>query len=286
MVNVSLAFQKLSSRGQPGASAVNLNTLPAIYRPKPMLLTNTFALPSAAIAAVLLVFLLILMQSASADITSMRDQLKTTDQQLQQKVLQRNVLTRNIANVQKKITEAEASRNSLTAALSTLEEQTIGITRALEVATESLSSNISASVNYADNILTISGRAPAGRLVLSYFGRLDSSGRFGEVTIKNMSSIEGAGADFTLIGNLEKQGNGTSSTRVAVDNLPSTITPTGVSSDKGTLTISGRSPDENIVFSYVRRLETSGEFREIIIASMARNKDGGTDFSLVLKTGE
>ncbi|MFH0768442.1 MAG: PilN domain-containing protein, partial [Chloroflexota bacterium] len=256
------------------------------YRPKPVLLTNVFALPSAAVAAIVLVLLLVLMQIASADIASMGDQLKTAELQLQQKMLQRSVLTNNIINLQKKIAETGASQNNLTAELGVLEGQTIGITRALEVATVSLSSNTSASVSYTNNIVTTSGRAPAGRVVISYFVKLDNSGRLGELTFQNMNIAAGGGSDFTIIGNLGKQVSGTSSTRVAIDNLPGDIIVNGVKFDKGTLTISGWSPDEDVVFSYARRLEATNRFHEVIIASIAQNEEEGMDFSIVINTGE
>ncbi len=290
MVNLSLALQMLSPGRQAGLSLVNLNALPALYRPKPTLLTNAFALPAAAIAAALVAFLVVLMQITVADIASTDAQLKATEQQIQQRQLQRNVLTKNIAELEKKITETKASGDNLVTALTTLENQKDGFYLALKkVVIESLSSNVSlSSITYGENTLTISGQASDGRVVVSYFRRLDISGRLGEVAIQNMSSVEGEGATFALTGNLEKE-NGITSTRAVVDNLPSTITLTSLSPIENGLTIGGTAPDENEILSYMRRLEASGKFSDITSTSMIKNKDGGMDFSLILlilKTGE
>ncbi len=117
-------------------------------------------------------------------------------------------------------------------------------------------------------------------------GRLDSSGRFGEVTVTNMSRSDDEGMDFTLLGSLDKQGTGVSGIEVALNSLPTTISLTNVSSTNGTLGINGRSPDEDEILSYLQDLEASGKFSEITITSMSRIEDEGMDFSLVLEVGE
>jgi len=286
MVNIGLALQEFSSGKEAGVSAVSLNVLPVPYQPKPISLTNILVPSGAGVATVLLALLVMLTQITSADIASIRGQLNTTDQLLQQKLSQRQALAGKIAKLNKKISEAEASRDSLSSAAGSLEKQKTRIILAMEVAIESLSGNvILSSISYADSILTISGRAPDGKIAVSYFRRLDRSGRLGEVGIQNMSPVEGESIGFTLIGNFDKQG-GVSNTGVVVNSLPSTITLTGVSSINGVLTIDGLSPDEDEVFSYLRDLEAGGEFSEITIASMTAIEDGEIEFSLILKGEE
>jgi len=286
MVNIGLALQKLSSEKEAGASAVSLNVLPVPYQPKPISLTNILAPSGAAVAAVSLAFLIMLTQITSADIASTRAKLNTIEQQLQQELSQRQVLVGKIAELNKKISEAEASRDSLNSAAGSLEKQKTRIILAMEVAIKSLSGDvILSSINYADSILTISGWAPNGNIALSYFRRLDRSGRLGEVGIKSMSPVGGEGVVFTLIGNFEKQ-SAASSIGVVVNNLPITITLTGVSATNGTLTIDGRGTNEKEILSYLRVLEASDRFSVITITSMTAIEDGGMNYSLVLKTGE
>lgn len=287
MVNIGLALQKLPSGKEAEPSVANLDALPASYQPKPISLTNIFALPGAAIAAGLLIFLVMLIQSTSADIASIRVQLNTTDQLLQQKLSQRQELAGNITELEKNIIEIETSRDNFAAAVSTLENQSTGINYDLEVTINSLPDTINlSSISHANGALTISGQAPSEMEVLSYLMNLDTSGRFGEITITNMSRIEGRGMDFTLLGSLQTQSDVVSSIEVALSSLPTTISVTSVSTTNGTLTINGRSPDEDEVLSYLQELEASGKFREINITSMTTMEDGGIEFSLVLKTGE
>jgi Tfp pilus assembly protein PilN len=193
LVNIGLVLKKLSSGRAAGTPVVNLDVLPIPYQPKPPSLTKVLALPGAAIAIGLLVFLLIFVQSTSADVALMRGQLNTTSQLLQQKLSQRQELMQEI-------TEAEAPNDSFIRALGSLEKQSNIINGDLEVTVNSLPSQISlSSINYDNSVLTIQGRAPSEQGILSYLENLDTSGRFWEMTVTNMRRIEGEGMDFTLI---------------------------------------------------------------------------------------
>jgi len=287
MVNIGLAFKRLEAGKATGPLVTNLNTLPTPYQPKPISLTNIFVLPTAVIALGLLFLSVTFMQDTSADIASMRGQLDTTTQLLQQKLSQKQELAGHIAELQKEITEVEAACGNYTAVLGGLETQSAGITRHLEITLKSLPNTVTlSSISYDNNILTISGRAPSERDVSSYIGNLVTGGWFGEITISNMSRVEDGGMDFTLLSSLQTESSGTSSIEVALNRLPATISLTNVSSTDGTLTVNGRSPDEDEVLSYVQDLEASGKFSEITISRMTRIEDEGMDFSLVLKTGE
>lgn len=287
MANIGLAFQELSVGKDAGPTVVSLNILPAPYQPKPISLTNILALSGAAVAAGLLVFLVLLVQNTSADIASIRSQLNTTDVLLQQKVAQRQKLTGNIAELEKKIAELETPRDSITAALGGLEKQSAGINRDLEVTILSLPGTMSlSSIGHITSILAISGRAQSERDILLYLQKLDASGRFGDITITDMTKVKDEGINFTLLLTLQAQSIGASSMEIALGSLPTTISLTGVDSAEGRLIISGRSPGKDEIFSYLRALEASGKFSEITISNMKRTEDGEMDFSLILKGGE
>ncbi len=287
MVNIGLALQKLLSGKEAGPLVVNLNALPVPYQPKPISLTNILVPPGAAIAIGLLAFLVILTQSASANITSVHTQLDTTEQLLQQRLSQKQELAANIAELQREITEVEASRDNFTTVLGILETQTTGINRHLDITLKSLPNTISlSSISHAENLLTVSGRAPSEAEVLSYLIKLDASGRFGEITVTNMTRIEGEGMDFTLLGSLQLEDDRFSSIEAALSNLPTTISLSSFNAANGTLTITGEAPDEDEVLSYLRDLEASGIFGELTITSMTKMEDGGMNFTLVLKAGE
>lgn len=73
-----------------------------------------------------------------------------------------------------------------------------------------------------------------------------------------------------------------SNLEVATDSLPSTVALTSISYSSSLLTISGKSPSEAEVLFYARKLESSGQFSETIIASMKRMEDGSMTFTLLL----
>jgi len=283
MANIGLVHQKLSSGKEAEPSVTNLNVLPTPYQPKPLSLTKVLALPSAAMAISLLVFLVMFIQGASADTILLRDRLESTNQ----KVSQRQELAENIAKLEQRIAEVEVSRDNFTTVLGSLEKQSNGVSDNLKVTVNSLPSTMSlSSISYANNILIITGKAPSKNEILLYLSKLDASSRFGEFTITNMSRINDEGMGFTLLGSPEKQSTGVSSIEVALNSLPTTISLTSVSYTNNTLTINGRSADEGEVLSYLQDLEASGKFSEVTITSMSRIEDEGMDFVLVLRTGE
>lgn len=283
MVNIGLSLQKLSSGKEARPSVINVNALPASYRPKPISLINILAPPGTVIAVGILAFLVILTQNYSADIESINVQLNKANQLLQQK----QQLAGNIAELQKKINEIEASRGNFIAALGGLGKQSAGMNNDLEVTIKSLPSAVYlSSISHANGILTISGRAPTEKRVLEYLTGLDASGRFGEITITSMSRVEGEGMDFTLLGSLQGQNDRVSSIEAALNSLPTAISVTNVSTIDDTLNIDGRSPDESQILLYLQSLEASGKFDDITITSMTRIEGGGMSFSLVLKIGE
>ena len=199
MVNMGLTLKEIPSEEKAGPLVSNLNIMPAPYRPKPISLTNIFALPGAAIAVGLLFFLAMLIQSASADVTAMRGQLNTTDQLLQQKLSQKQELTEKIAEMEEKIAEAEASGNNFIAALHSIERQSNGV-NGIEITVNHLPGTISlTSISYTNSTLTVNGKAPGEGEILSYLGDLDASGRFSEITITSMRRIEGEGMNFALV---------------------------------------------------------------------------------------
>ena len=127
-----------------------------------------------------------------ADIDKISAQLTAAKQKLEKKQAKRQELTGSIAGLEGKIAEVTAARDSFTAALSGLEEQSAGINRDLEATIASLPANVTlSSIGHITSILTITGRAPSEKQVLLYLTNLDSSGRFSNITITNMTRIEG-----------------------------------------------------------------------------------------------
>ncbi len=288
LANIGLALKELSSVRGVGFSVANLNVLPTAYRPKPISLTRIFVLPSAVVFIGLLIPLAMLIQDDAAAITSIRNQLDTTNQLLEQGLSQKQELMENITELEPQIAEAEASRDRFVTALGSLGTQNNGVNGTLAVAVDSVPSTISLTgIGHADSTLTVNGRSPSEAEVLAYLRRLDASDRFSEITIASMKLIEGGEMDFSLaLSSMDTPNNeGNTSLAVTVSSLPSAVSLTSISHTDTTLTVSGSSPGEAEVLAYLRNLEASGKFSEATIASMMRNKDDGMDFILVLRVG-
>lgn len=199
MVNMGLTLKEIPLVEASGLTATNLNTMPAPYRPKPISITNIIAVTGITVAVGLLIFLVMLIQSASADVTSIRGQLYTTDQLLQRKLAQRQELTAQIAELEQNITEAEASGNTYIAAAGSIEGGNDRL-NGLEVAVKYLPNTVNLTgISYIDGTLTLTGTVPDEEEALSYLETLEASGKFAEITITSMRMIEGEGIDFTLV---------------------------------------------------------------------------------------
>ena len=199
MVNMGLALKDIPSEKEAEPLAANVNAMPVPYQPKPISLINIFAPTSAVVAIGILAFLILLIQTTSADIASMQGKLNTNEQLLQQKLAQRQELSGKIAELENKITEAEASGTNFATASGSLEKERERANN-IEIAVNGLLDTMSlTSISYANGVLTMNGRSPGEEEVLSYLRKLDSNGKFSEITITSMTRIEGEGMDFTLV---------------------------------------------------------------------------------------
>ncbi|MFC1903769.1 pilus assembly protein PilM [Chloroflexota bacterium] len=199
MVNMGLTLKEISPEKEHETMVTNINVMPVPYRYKPVALINVIALPGIAIAIGLLAFLVLLIQSASADVASVRGQLQNTEKLLQQKLAHQQELTNKIAELENKIAEAEVSGNNFIASLHSIERQSDGI-NGLEVVVNHLPDTISlAHIGYVNRTLTINGRTPGEGELLSYLRELDASGRFSGITITSLRKLESEETDFTLV---------------------------------------------------------------------------------------
>lgn len=282
MANISLAFQQLPSGKKAEPSVTSLNSLPISYLPETFSLTRVLAATGSAVIIGIIVFLVMLIQSAAADTLLLQKQLDTTIQ----RITREQGLVDTIERLEQKVTEAEVSRDSFTSALSSLETLGNGVNGNLELITESVPSPVNLTrINYTTNMLIITGQSPSEKGILSYLDALNSSGGFTEITVSDMTRISDELMNFTLLGDLKKPDTAAGDVEVALKNLPATITLTKVSYSDGTLTINGRSADEDQLLFYLQSLEDSGRFSEVTVTSMTRIPGEGMDFVLVIRRG-
>ena len=200
MVNIGLVLKKLASRKTPAVLAVNINTLPEIYQPKPFSWARVLVLSVTLAVLVLLAPLVVFLQGVSASITSLSNHLDTTNQLIIEKQLQRRELQQNITGLEQDITQAEASCDVFTTALDVLDKQGKNINDDLLVITNILPETISLTgIMHKLDIMTVSGLSPGETDILSYARELDTCGRFSETTVTSIRKINDASMSFTLV---------------------------------------------------------------------------------------
>jgi len=198
MVNIGLVLKELAWESRPVPLVTNLNILPIPYRPKPISLPRVIAPPAMAIAVGLLAFMVMIIQNASANVAQIHGQLDTTTQLIQQKLQQAQDLKNKIAELEKKIANAETSGKNFIAAVDSIESQKTSLNVNLDTAVKKVPAGVNLTViSQSKGTLTIKGRALSEKEVLSYLESLDASNRFSEITITSLSKVEDA-MDFTL----------------------------------------------------------------------------------------
>lgn len=286
MPNIGLTLSRLTPKKAVVSAIVNVNALPAPYRPKPVSLVNILTPPGIAIMAGLIVFLIMLIQSTSADITSLRTQINNAEQGYKQELSQKQEIAKIISALTKQAVDAEKSFRTLNAAMGSLETQTTNINKGLEATLSALPSTINLkAISYGDNILTISGHVPNEADLLLYLAELNASDGFGDITIQKMNRLESGEINFTLLGNPGKQIIGISDIETVINNLPPAIKLTGAAQTRVKLTVNGSAPDEDMLLLYLKSLETSGQFIEVVLTNMTRASSGQVEFTLDLYRG-
>ena len=287
MANISLLQQTMASGKNSGNSLVNLNNLPAIYRPQQISTYNILKMLGVVFALVVLAALMIMIQSTSAGIKNKQDSLASTNALLQTNQLEASRLDSSINGLNKQIESLQTIQQDFTAALGAIELQSIGMNRDIEVTMDSTPSSVRLTgVEHKDGILTISGIAPGEKTVLSYILALESTGRFAGKIKADTEILEDGSMSFTLVGSVMIESEWVSSMEVILGNLPSEIQLSSVSTDIGTLTLDGIAPDKEILLVYLNKLDSSGKFGEITISNITQLESGERDFSIVIKIGE
>lgn len=194
--NMGLALKDMP--GDSGAAA-NVNALPEPYRAKPISPVNILGVPAAAIAAGLLVFLVLLIQAVSSDISAIEEKLAGTTLLLEQKQAQRQELNGRLAALEQEIAGAEASGSRFTAASSSLKDQRAGID-AINTAVDRLPETIKLTrINYAGGLFAIDGRSAGEAELLTYLKDLETTGDFTEITIISLAKSGDQSTDFSLV---------------------------------------------------------------------------------------
>lgn len=196
MVNIGLALKELSlPQVEANLSVVNLNALPEAYKPKPITLTKTLIMPIIIIIAIGLLFPLVTrVQSTAADTVLLRGELDTINQLIKQNLAQRQ----DIAELEVKVGEIEASGDTFTTVFNNFGKHHIEVNGDLRVAANTLPGTVDlSSITHASAGLTINGMALSETEVLAYARAVRAGGRLPHVIVSSIEKTED-GMSFTL----------------------------------------------------------------------------------------
>jgi hypothetical protein len=201
MVNIGLILKKLKLNGQAGVSAINLNALPQVYRPKPVRLEQVSEVSGVLALAGLIVVGIILVRDVSNQTVSLRAEVASANQALVQKQDQLKTLTASTTNLEKEVAAANQALASLQGVQSGFGVQQSKVGGDLKL-TESLlaSNNLTlVSLQHNGDTVNLTGTAPSEAEVLSFTGDLTKSGRYAGIVISNLSRDQvSGGIAFTI----------------------------------------------------------------------------------------
>ena len=283
LVNLSLAHHLNSPRKNEEAVTGIHNILPSAYMCTRVSIRRLMPVAGSLAAAAIIVTLALMNNDASAFIETTAGKLSETQQYLETKQTEQAGLRETIAGLETELAGLTTPIDSISTLLDGLENQRSAISRDLSATISNLPAGISlTNIGHITSILTISGRADEEDILLSYISSLDESGRFGNITVTDMTRDEDDNLVFTLVCTLQQQSIGATSMEIALGSVPPSLVLSSVNATDTTLNIRGSSPTESKIFAYLRALEASQKFNEITVERIAKNPDGEMDFSLIL----
>ncbi len=191
LANIAMAFDSPSSVRWSTFRAANLNVLPTPYLPKPISLTKVFGIPASVVVTGIAILLLITVQNTAANITSLQNNVDTTNQLYTQRVLQKQNLNKTVAALEKEI-----------AVIITENKKIQGSVDSLAIQQEIVNGDIAAALGRPDFHITLNNiRESAGNMilegtssnenaVLAYARYLDQTGRFSSTTVTSFAVSE------------------------------------------------------------------------------------------------
>ena len=230
--------------------------------------------------------MLILIQNTSTYITSVQTNLQSTEQLLQKRTSQRIALNNSLTQLEKQLSDNKAQISRFTAANASLDQQTTGLNRDLTITLSALPKPIILkSITHAGNLLAVAGQAPNEHEILTYVKNLRGSGIFLDIPVTSVIRNDDGTMDFILQGNHEEQKFAANSFEVMVKYLPSNARFIKMDYNKGAMTVKGSIPTQDSILPYIKLLEASHQFADVIITPMTRVDANELEFTLILTTG-
>jgi Tfp pilus assembly protein PilN len=200
-VNIGLTLKKLLSGGKTDSSKINLNIQPGKdYQYKSRSVFKTAVLPGIGVGAILLVFLILQVRSATADNSSIKSQISATNQQTLLKEKKEMSLKQELSELAKKVDELEAANEKLSKIYDSFSTQQDMANADLRAITNNVPEKVNLiGVLEGNTLLTVNGWTPDEDALLTYVAKLEITGRFSKTIISSVKKVTEGGMNFTLI---------------------------------------------------------------------------------------
>jgi type IV pilus assembly protein PilM len=196
LTNIWLALKELVKG--PGPLIPNFNTLPAPYQPKQISRDRMMAIPAMAAAIGLVVLLVITVQGAAGDIHETQTQLESTQIRLEKKQAQKKDLAADIKTLESKVSSIESGRYKYIAALEAINTQGNLVNGDLNAFVDNIVTGLDLnSIGYSGAQVSLRGQAGTEQEVFKYVRKLQTTGRFQEITITNITVTPAASENET-----------------------------------------------------------------------------------------
>ncbi|MBI2868349.1 MAG: pilus assembly protein PilM [Chloroflexi bacterium] len=200
VANIGLSLAGPGRTPASGSLVAGLNALPEPYLPDKFSLLRVAAVPALVVLIVVLLLMTFLVRTTLADVDTLRGYLRQSQQLLQLKQSIHKDLTQIIAGLEKKLAETESAGDSLTAAISHLEEQRQEINSDLATASGRLPAQATiTTINHADGSMTIRAVSSDKEAILEYARAMDASGRYGKVNLSSIRKDKDGNYTFILM---------------------------------------------------------------------------------------
>jgi hypothetical protein len=194
-VNIAAAMRTANPGREATFPLADMNLLPIPYQPKPISLVKLLGIPGAIALVGLVVPMIMLMQSASNNITATQKQLDETNLQINKQTIERNNLKKQVTEIQNQANAVKASSDQFDLAVSYLDTRHEYLKGDLSVVLGKLSPALKLnSIALSENSLTLEGFAPNkqdvyayAQEILQYARDLDSSGRYSQTIISSVN---------------------------------------------------------------------------------------------------
>jgi type IV pilus assembly protein PilM len=192
MVNIGLALKELlPEKGENNFSLININTLPEVYKPKPVRARNVAAPLFIIIGIGILIGIGFLVFNKMSYVGTLNDELAPLQDLVAQKNEEVTQLQEQIDLITPQLTELETTTAALndtyTASSATRAKINGDMSQIVSLLPGSLTLT---TVNHVGDMVTVIGLSPTESSIFSYSRALRNGGRFSTVVISSIEAVE------------------------------------------------------------------------------------------------